>query len=1142
MRLIICGGEAFPSELAHQLLEWNVPIWNFYGPTEATVWAAIHQVKSIESNNGAISIGRPFPNTQIYILDAKLQPVPVGVFGELHIGGAGLSRGYLNRPELTAENFIPNCFSQEIGTRLYKTGDLARYLPDGTIEFIGRIDHQVKIRGFRIELGEIEAVLIQHPEVKQAVVIAREDNPGDNRLVAYIVPAGETLQATSLRQFLKENLPDYMIPSVLIMLEAIPLKTNGKIDRRALPAPDINRPDLDSNFVAPRTSVEQAIANIWTQVLGVQKIVLHDNFFELGGHSLLATQVVSRLREAFQVELPLRCLFESPTIAGLSEEVENYSTEQKLDAPPIQRISRKGELPLSFAQERLWFLDRLKPGDSAYNIPAAVRLKGALNVMALEQSLNEIIRRHEVLRSHFDNLKPIQIVNENLTFKLPVVNLRELRESEREQKVQYLALQEAKSPFDLARSPLLRVTLLQLNETDYVVLFTMHHIISYRWSLGVLIQELATLYEAFCAGKSSPLPELAIQYADFAVWQRNWLQGEVLEKQLNYWKQQLSGKLPVLKFPDAKSPQSGSTLQSASQSFVIKPNLADAIATLSRQENATLFMTLLAAFKTLLHRYTGADDIAIGTDVANRNRAEIEPLIGFFINILVLRSDLRGNPTFRELLRQVREKALGAYAHQDLPFGKLVEFLQPERKLSQTPLFQVLFVFQNAPMSNLELPGLNLTPLEVENNASKFDLVLFVEESQNGILCTWKYNTDLFVPTTITRISRYFDNLLSSIVAQPDARLNALEILSETEKMAQIQEQKQREEANRKKFKFVKPKAVSFPQDKLVTTNYVHPAETLPLVIQPNVEDIDLVDWAKNNWEFIDTQLLKHGRILFRGFNTKSVSDFENFAQIICSELFGEYGDLPREGVGGKVYGSTPYPADKAILFHSESSHMHRWPMKIWFFCVQPAKEGGETPIVDCRKIYQLLDPKIKERFAKKQLMYVRNYTEGLDVNWQDFFRTTDKAAVETYCRQNGIEFEWKPNNGLKTKEIRQAVAQHTKTGEWVFFNQIQLHHIAYLEQSVRESLFSLFGEDNLPRNVYYGDGSPIEQSVIDEINAVYEQAKIEFPWQQGDIIMLDNMLTAHGRNPYVWSRKIVVAMEEIVVFIGLQPNQLLSF
>ncbi|MBW4417621.1 MAG: amino acid adenylation domain-containing protein [Myxacorys californica WJT36-NPBG1] len=1135
---LLCGGEALPRELANQLLKRCQSLWNMYGPTETTIWSAIHPV---EPGDGSVVVGRAIANTQIYILNQHshrdrnvFNPVPVGVPGEVYIGGEGLARGYLNRPDLTAERFISFQIDNSKSIRLYRAGDLGRYRSDGTIEVIERIDHQVKIRGFRIELGEIETVLEQHPEIKQAVVIAREDNPGNQRLVAYVVPTSVVeCQATplipNLRCFLKAKLPHYMVPAAFVLLDVLPLNANGKLDRRALPAPNISS-DLESNFVAPRTAIEATIADIWTEVLNLsQPPSVQANFFELGGHSLLATQVVSRLRTTFQVELPLRRLFEAPTIADLAIAISDIAQSSEA---PIERVSQSADLPLSFAQERLWFLDQLKPGDPAYNIPAAVRLQGVLNVTALEQSLNTIVQRHAVLRTSFviRGGQPIQAIAETVSLPLPIVDLQNLKGTEQEQRIQQLAMQEAQTSFDLAQAPLLRVTLLQLGETEYVVLFTMHHIISDRWSMGVLIRELTTLYSAYCTGKSIVLPELPIQYSDFAVWQRQHLQGEVLDQQLSYWQQQLGGKLPVLRLQtEQSSGQSAcSTGQSETHSFVLSPTVSEALNRLSRETGATLFMTLLAALKTLLYRYTGQEDVVVGTDVANRNRAETEALIGFFINILVLRTSLQGNPSFRELLDRVREVALGAYAHQDLPFSKIVEHLQPERHLNQTPLFQVLFVLQNAPMPPLELPGLTLTPLEAENHASKFDLVLFMVETPEGLAGTWKYNREFCDQATLTRFSKHFETLLDSIVTQPDSRLNTLEMLTETEKIAKMAEQKQREASNRQKFNFVKPKAVSLPTTEFVKTEELQPGQSLPLLVQPNVGELDLVDWAKSNRAWIETQLFKHGGLLFRGFNTHCVQDFENFAQAICPELFGEYGDLPREGVGGKVYSSTPYPADKAILFHNESSHMHRYPLKIWFFCVQPAQQGGETPIVDCRKLYQLLNPKLREKFAQQQLMYVRNYTDGLDVSWQDFFHTSDRAVVEQYCHQHGIEFEW-TDHGLRTREVRQAIAQHPKTGDWVFFNQIQLHHIAYLDRSVRDSLLALFGEANLPRHVYYGDATPIEDSVIEEISALYQQATIAFPWQAGDVLMLDNMLTAHGRNPYVGPRKIVVAMGELI-------------
>ncbi|MEP0858568.1 amino acid adenylation domain-containing protein [Trichocoleus sp. DQ-U1] len=1131
---ILCGGEALPRQLAAQLLVRGDRLWNLYGPTETTIWSTIHLVESSD----AISIGHPIANTQVYILDRSLQPVPVGVTGELYIGGKGLSRGYLNRPELTAEKFIPNPFldQSEKSEFLYKTGDLARYLPNGELEYLGRIDHQVKVRGFRIELGEIEAVLGQHPGVQQAVVIAREDNSIDKNLLAYVVPKPAETATTpaQLRSFLKEKLPNYMVPSGFVLLEAIPLTPNGKIDRRALPEPDTARPELESAYIAPRTAIEEVVAGIWTQVLGLEQVGMRDRFFDLGGHSLLATQVMSRLREAFQVELPLRYLFESPTVAGLAERIETACrAQQGLQIPPLVPVARDGEFPLSFAQQRLWFLDQLNPGD-AYNIPAAVRLVGALNIVALEQSFQAIIQRHEALRTTFATVEgqPVQVIIPSASFTLPVIDLRKLPPTEREASVLRLATEEAQRPFDLTQLPLLRVTLLQLDEAENAVLLTLHHIIADGWSMGVLIREVAALYEAFCAGKPSPLPELPIQYADYAVWQRQWLQGEVLEAKLDYWKQQLGHNPSQMKLP-TKQP-AASTFQAAIQSFELSPTLSEALNTLSRQESVTLFMTLLAAFQTLLHRYTSQDDFIVGTDVANRTQVETESLIGFFVNILVLRTDMRGNPSFRELLKRVRDITLKAYVHQDLPFEKLVEELRPERNLSRTPLFQVLFVMQNTPVPTLELSGLTLSPIEVEGGTAKFDLVLFVSETEDGIVGSWKYNADLFDADAIARLSAHFETLLNSIVTQPDTRLNRLEILTEAEKKQQAMQEVKREKTNFSKFKNIKPKAVTLPKGELVKTEYLQAGETFPLVLKPAVNEVDIVDWAKNSQEFIQTKLLQHGGILFRGFNEPLVSVFEQFAQAICPQLFGEYGDLPREGVSGQVYGSTPYPADKAILFHNESSHLHRWPLKIWFFCVKAAQQGGETPIIDCRKVYQLLDSQLKERFAEKQIMYVRNYTNGLDVSWQEFFRTTDKNVVEDYCRKAAIEFEWREDNGLRNRQIRPAISKHPKTGETVFFNQLFLHHVSCLDTAVRASLLSVFGEENLPRNVYYGDGTTIEDSVIAELQEIYRQASVSFPWQEGDILMLDNMLAAHSRNPFIGSRKIVVAMGEMMTDKGI--------
>ncbi|WDD36584.1 condensation domain-containing protein (plasmid) [Nostoc sp. UHCC 0926] len=811
----------------------------------------------------------------------------------------------------------------------------------------------------------------------------------------------------------------------------------------------------------------------------------------------------------------------------LRGEVDSYS---QLEVIP--RRSQTSPAPLSFAQQRLWFLHQIDPGNTSYNEQGIIQLVGALDVVALEQSFNEIVRRHEALRTTFEMVEdqPVQVIHPIPTANVTITveNVCKLPEGQRNTDVQRLIVEESQRTFDLIQGPLLRCTLLRVDEQKHILLFTIHHIVSDGWSIGLLVRELAALYEAFSIGKPSPLPQLPIQYADFAVWQRQWMQGEVLHAQLAYWKKQLGNNLPVLQLPTTRPRAEVKTNRGATSSFVIPSNLSKALQALSREEGVTLFMTLLAGFQVLLQRYKTQDDIVVGTDVANRNRAEIEALIGFFVNLLVLRTDLSGNPTFRELLKRVRQVALGAYAHQDLPFDQLVKALQPERNLSNSsPLFQVLFVLQNTPLPALELPGLTLSFLEAENKIARFDLALFLTKTDQGILGRWQYNADIFDAIAITSLTDNFQKLLNSIISRPDTRIGNLEMLTETQIKQQAMRKQERKAFNREKFLSVASKPVILSQERLIKTDYLQVGQTFPLVIQP-AEEIDLVFWAKANREFIERKLLKHGAILLRGFNVNSGSEFESVAQAICPDLFGDYGDLPRAGEGGKVYGSTPYPADTTILFHNESSHLDRFPLKIWFFCIQPAQQGGETPIVDCRKAYKIINPKLRERLAEKQLMYVRNYTDALDVSWQNFFQTNDKLVVENYCKKAKIDFEWYDNKGLVTRQIRPAIAVHPKTGDRVFFNQIQLHHITYLDTEVRESLLSLFGEQKLPRNVYYGDGTPIEDSVIAEINEVYQQSKISFPWHQGDILMLDNILAAHGRYPYIGQRKVVVAMGEM--------------
>jgi amino acid adenylation domain-containing protein len=1292
VRTVNLAGEPLPNNLVQQLYQLHIQqVFNLYGPSEDTTYSTYALIE--RGSQGTPPIGHPIANTQVYVLDKSLQPVPIGVAGELYIGGAGLARGYLNRPELTAEKFIANPFKKNLTPqppslvgkgghdsppllgeglgerfRLYKTGDLVRYLPDGNLEFLGRIDHQVKIRGFRIELGEIEAVLAKHPAVEQTVVLAQQDDLNTHRLVAYLttkqppqtsdklpqtqwhseqvsewetvfektyhqnsniqedtlnisgwnssytglpIPAEEmrmwvndtvqqilalkpsrvleigcgsglllfpiaphcshylgtdfsqsaldyirqqlttqnlsqvtldrrmadnfegieagafdaviinsviqyfpstdyllrvlegainavkpggyifvgdvrslpllevfhasvqlhqapsNLSITELRQriqkrlqqeqelivdpefftalkqefpkishiqiqpkpgkyqneltkfrydvvlqvgakvdylqdftwltwqkekptldkvrqlleetkpeilgikgipnarlvsemktlellaendggetvaelrkllqesnteygiepeeilalgqdlsycihlnysgnhydavfvqktlaspnktpafletsskvkpwgnyannplqgkltrelvpqlrdYLQEKLPEYMVPSNFIVLEEFPLNQNGKIDRRSLITLSKIRPELEKTFVAPRTPIEQAVADIYAQILNLQQVGCSDNFFELGGHSLLATQVTSRLRETFQVELPLRTLFESPTVAELAEVISTtQQAKQSLDSSSIAPVSRNQPLPLSFAQQRLWFLDNLEPGSPDYNIPAPVRLVGQLDVAALEQSFNEIVRRHEILRTRFVmEGQAIQEIAPTMKVTFPVIDLQAFPEADREVKIQQLIAQEALKPFDLTQAPLFRIQLLQLGEEEHILVLVLHHIIFDLWSIGVLLQEVTELYKAFTTGEVDPseipptplnkggylpptpflrgspqaggseamgdqalsgrrylLPELPIQYADFAVWQRQYLQGEVLEKHLSYWKQQLGGNLPVLELPSDRSRSTVQSNRGAIHYFAFPKDLSDAIQAFSQREGATLFMTLSAAFKTLLYALTGQQDILIGSPIANRDRVELEPLIGFFVNTLVLRTDLSGNPSFRELLARVREVTLGAYAHQDLPFEKLVEALQPNRKQSEFPLFKVWFALENAPIPDVKLPKLTLSPVDFYSSIARYDLRLGLTETNAGLKGSLEYKAELFDATTIARVVRHLEAILRQAVAQPDIRLEQLACaIAQAEQQQQIAQEKELAQTSLQKLKRVKRKAM----------------------------------------------------------------------------------------------------------------------------------------------------------------------------------------------------------------------------------------------------------------------------------------------------------------------------------------------
>ena len=795
LRFVIFGGEALELQ---SLRPWfarrgdeSPRLVNMYGITETTVHVTYRPISAadLDTMPGSSPIGRPIPDLALYVLDRHLQPVPPGVPGEIYVGGAGVARGYLRRPALTAERFVPDPFGSTPGARLYRSGDLARYRPDGELEYLGRADHQVKIRGHRVELGEIEAALARDPSVREAVVVARPGPAGDTRLVAYLVGKdGVEPSAPALRESLKAELPPYMLPSAFVTLSALPLTPNGKVDRKALPAPEGDRPDLGKASVPPRNPTEAAVAAIWAEVLGMPKVGVLDDFFELGGHSLLALQVIGRLDDAFGRAVTLRDLFEGPTIAAIAARLDADPDAIRPGRwPAITPAPRDGGvLPTSFAQRSLWFLDQLDPGRPTFNVPAAVRVRGPLDPSALTQALRAIGLRHESLRTTFaaPDGEPVQVIAAEAELPIVAVDLSHLPDPDRLAEARRLSIEEARRPFDLARGPLARAGLLKLAADDHVVLLTMHHIVTDGWSLGVAAQELAAAYDAATRGEPANLPALPLQYADYAAWQRAWLIGEPLEHLLKHWRTALAG-LPNLELPTDRPRPASRSARGHFRPFTLSPALSKRLEDVGRRAGTTPFMTLLAAFQALLGRYSGQDDFAVGAPVANRGRPEVEGLLGYFVNMVVLRADLAGDPTFLDLLARVRSAALDAFEHQDLPLEALVEALAPPRDPSRTPLFQVMFVLQNNRLPDVGRRELDLQPFDAGEGTgtAKFDLTLAVGEFDGLYSGSFEAAADLFDGPTIDRMVGHFLALLEAVVADPRRRVSEAPILREPERL-----------------------------------------------------------------------------------------------------------------------------------------------------------------------------------------------------------------------------------------------------------------------------------------------------------------------------------------------------------------------
>jgi amino acid adenylation domain-containing protein len=785
---LIVGGEGSRWEWLKgvQRMKGEAVVFNHYGPTETTVGVLMYRMPKEDTDGprAMVPLGRPMLNVRAYVLDTDGELVPTGVTGELFIGGLAVGRGYLNQPSLTAERYIPDPFAPVPGSRFYRTGDLARWRSDGELEFLGRKDQQVKIRGYRIELGEIEAVLGRHKGIKECLVTTKEHDTGERFLVAYVVwMDGAQRDLQGLQAKLKEHLPDYMFPAAWMELSRLPLSRHGKVDLSALPEPQAAW-QRKSGYVVPRTPAEEMLASIWAEVMNLPRVGPHDNFFELGGNSLIAMQVISRVRQVFQIEIPLRALFEFSTVAGFAEVMESrMQSDSTLQVPPIQHVPERAEMPLSFAQERLFFLQNFELESSHYNIQLPLRLKGSLDQAALEQALHHLIQRHQGLRIRFAlaDGRLFQVIEPGDPCKLDYLDLRRMPESERAGALESALRQEGHTVFDLTQGTPLRMCLILLEENEHVLSFTLHHILGDGWSMNVLFHELWTLYDSHVRGEKCLLPELPVQYTDYACWQREWLQGGALETELTFWRKQLEG-LASLELPQSRQPH-GLRHRGACERLRLERELVSELRQVGRSAGSTLFMTLLAGFNLLLQRYSGSTDIVTGIPIAGRTRKETEGLAGVFVNTLPLRIRLCGNPPVSELLELVRQTALDCYAHQYVPFEKLVHELHPERNLDRNPIFQVVFVMQVAPRASLKLRELDISEVELEPDSTRFDLTLSVVEAEDGSVTGWlEYDPDVRDAEMIRRMARHWRNLLRAMVLDACRRISELEMLEPVER------------------------------------------------------------------------------------------------------------------------------------------------------------------------------------------------------------------------------------------------------------------------------------------------------------------------------------------------------------------------
>lgn len=1124
-RLLMLGGEVLsPSHV--KLVKDACPdlkILNCYGPTENTVNTTTYEVNEASS---IIPIGKPVANCGIYVFNKNDQLQPAGIAGELVVFGDGLARGYLGDDKLTTEKFVEDPFRP--GQRMYKTGDLVRLDKNQNIEFLGRVDEQVKLKGHRVELSEIEKTLLAIPQINKVKVLVTKDKI----LCAYIT-LFEDIDTEALKQLMEIDLPFYMIPRYFVKMEELPLNAHGKIDKNALPDPLSMLDEIKDSYVAPRNMTEQKLVRIYESVLEKEKISVKDDFFELGGHSLLATKVLTMIHKEMSSRVRLEDIFENTSVEKLAHVVNHAA---KLDYSDIEILPQQEHYDLSYAQKRMWATSQIEAQNVANNMADAFLIKGELNRKYLEESFQDFIERHEILRTRFVSIdnEPTQVISKELPDVLQYLDLTDQKDASAT--ALEILNKEAAIPFDLENGPLLKLMLIQLQKDEHVFFMNFHHIIADGWSLEMMIKDLAASYNNRLHDDSSNPEPLSIQYKDFAAWQNNQIlaDGNRLKE---FWNSKFSDPVVPVSLPfDHERP---AIKQSEGERIVfdLGKKSSKQLIDISNKKGTTVYMTLLAMLNAFVNKLTGNVDIVIGSPVAGREHANLQNQFGLYLNTLAMRNKIGPQQSFTDFLADVKANTLEAFDHQQYPLDLLIDDLKIERDVSKSTLVDIGFTWQNVDDKNSKqernhFTGLQVMPFGLNQQRVKADVWFHGWEENNMVYISLTYDKSLFKASTAQQLTEDFKLVCSNILGSPNRSITELM----TKISAQQESQKSEDRKNNRLQSFLKGKKSSSRTEPkgLVTSAVLDQQQGFPIVITPNIDGVILSEWLKDNKASLEKHLRKNGAVLLRGFDARTTEDFGEISQLLADEQL-KYMDQssPRTLIADKVYTSTDYPADQIINMHNELSYSQDWPMQVVFFAAQPPETGGETPIADSRKVLSFLSEETKSRFAVHGVKYVRNLVDGLGLSWKEVYQTEKKEEVEAYCNQHNIQYEWISDQHLRISWTKRAIYDHPYTHESIWFNHGFFFNSYNLDEEVKESVAN---PAMYPSDTFYGDGSPIEPEVMEEIKMAFEKAKVTFKWQKGDILLLDNMLISHGRNSFTGERRILVSMN--TAYSGLVAHQ----